>query len=96
MSTSQAKSLIADYGAIAQLVEHLHGMQGVRSSSLLGSISSKPVPAMGLERSVRVAFFLGLAEVLIKVPKKFPKIWILLGPLLQLLRWLAWDGFPKP
>ena len=24
-------------GAIAQLVEHLHGMQGVRSSSLLGS-----------------------------------------------------------
>ena len=24
------------YGAIAQLVEHLHGMQGVRSSSLLG------------------------------------------------------------
>ena len=25
-------------GAIAQLVEHLHGMQGVRSSSLLGSI----------------------------------------------------------
>ncbi len=27
-----------DHGAIAQLVEHLHGMQGVRSSSLLGSI----------------------------------------------------------
>ena len=27
-----------NYGAIAQLVEHLHGMQGVRSSSLLGSI----------------------------------------------------------
>ena len=26
-------------GAIAQLVEHLHGMQGVRSSSLLGSIN---------------------------------------------------------
>ena len=26
------------HGAIAQLVEHLHGMQGVRSSSLLGSI----------------------------------------------------------
>ena len=25
------------FGAIAQLVEHLHGMQGVRSSSLLGS-----------------------------------------------------------
>ena len=28
------------HGAIAQLVEHLHGMQGVRSSSLLGSIAS--------------------------------------------------------
>ena len=26
-------------GALAQLVEHLHGMQGVRSSNLLGSIS---------------------------------------------------------
>ena len=25
------------FGAIAQLVEHLHGMQGVRSSNLLGS-----------------------------------------------------------
>ena len=30
--------MFADHGAIAQLVEHLHGMQGVRSSSLLGSI----------------------------------------------------------
>ena len=32
------------YGAIAQLVEHLHGMQGVRSSSLLGSILRNSVP----------------------------------------------------
>ena len=31
------------YGAIAQLVEHLHGMQGVRSSSLLGSILENTV-----------------------------------------------------
>jgi hypothetical protein len=31
-------------GAIAQLVEHLHGMQGVRSSSLLGSIELNPEP----------------------------------------------------
>ena len=30
-------------GAIAQLVEHLHGMQGVRSSSLLGSIEFSPL-----------------------------------------------------
>ena len=29
--------LMLKIGAIAQLVEHLHGMQGVRSSSLLGS-----------------------------------------------------------
>ena len=29
-------------GAIAQLVEHLHGMQGVRSSSLLGSTGIPP------------------------------------------------------
>ena len=27
-----------DYGAIAQLVEHLHGMQGVSGSNPLGSI----------------------------------------------------------
>ena len=32
-------------GAIAQLVEHLHGMQGVRSSSLLGSIDHHQPPA---------------------------------------------------
>ncbi len=32
------KGAANDHGAIAQLVEHLHGMQGVRSSSLLGSI----------------------------------------------------------
>ena len=31
------------FGAIAQLVEHLHGMQGVRSSSLLGSILENTV-----------------------------------------------------
>ena len=31
--------VVVIYGAIAQLVEHLHGMQGVRSSSLLGSIN---------------------------------------------------------
>tara|TARA_A100001035_G_scaffold173970_1_gene138175 strand:+ start:126 stop:266 length:141 start_codon:yes stop_codon:yes gene_type:complete len=27
----------SEYGAIAQLVEHLHGMQGVRGSNPLGS-----------------------------------------------------------
>ena len=32
---------VVDHGAIAQLVEHLHGMQGVRSSSLLGSIKQQ-------------------------------------------------------
>ena len=30
-----------DFGAIAQLVEHLHGMQGVRGSNPLGSIKNK-------------------------------------------------------
>ncbi len=43
-------------GAIAQLVEHLHGMQGVRSSSLLGST--------GLTKSLTgyllVGFFIAL------------------------------------
>ena len=34
-----AAVVVVIYGAIAQLVEHLHGMQGVRSSSLLGSIN---------------------------------------------------------
>ena len=29
---------VSGYGAIAQLVEHLHGMQGVSGSSPLGSI----------------------------------------------------------
>ena len=29
---------VSRYGAIAQLVEHLHGMQGVSGSSPLGSI----------------------------------------------------------
>tara|TARA_A100001388_G_scaffold257295_1_gene223009 strand:+ start:216 stop:419 length:204 start_codon:yes stop_codon:yes gene_type:complete len=32
-------TVVSSYGAIAQLVEHLHGMQGVRDSSSLGSIS---------------------------------------------------------
>ena len=31
-------TVVSRYGAIAQLVEHLHGMQGVRGSSPLGSI----------------------------------------------------------
>jgi hypothetical protein len=31
-------------GAIAQLVEHLHGMQGVRGSNPLGSIYAKSLP----------------------------------------------------
>ena len=30
---------VSRFGAIAQLVEHLHGMQGVSGSSPLGSIS---------------------------------------------------------
>ena len=30
---------VLEYGAIAQLVEHLHGMQGVSGSSPLGSIN---------------------------------------------------------
>ena len=44
--------MIFAFGAIAQLVEHLHGMQGVSGSSPLSSILSKryslvelPVPA---------------------------------------------------
>ena len=37
-SKAKPKGGANDHGAIAQLVEHLHGMQGVRSSSLLGSI----------------------------------------------------------
>ena len=31
-------SNVLRFGAIAQLVEHLHGMQGVRGSNPLGSI----------------------------------------------------------
>ena len=31
-------TVVLVYGAIAQLVEHLHGMQGVSGSSPLGSI----------------------------------------------------------
>ena len=31
------------YGAIAQLVEHLHGMQGVSGSNPLGSIDQNQV-----------------------------------------------------
>ena len=31
-------TVVSRYGAIAQLVEHLHGMQGVRGSNPLGSI----------------------------------------------------------
>ena len=42
-SKAKPKGGANDHGAIAQLVEHLHGMQGVRSSSLLGSILSSPV-----------------------------------------------------
>ena len=30
---------VSRFGAIAQLVEHLHGMQGVRGSNPLGSIN---------------------------------------------------------
>tara|TARA_B100000161_G_scaffold36213_1_gene21587 strand:- start:79 stop:198 length:120 start_codon:yes stop_codon:yes gene_type:complete len=30
---------VSGFGAIAQLVEHLHGMQGVSGSSPLGSIN---------------------------------------------------------
>ncbi len=54
MSTRQAKSLIADYGAIAQLVEHLHGMQGVSGSNPLGSttfsLSGNPQVEQKLEQ----------------------------------------------
>ena len=32
------KNDVSSFGAIAQLVEHLHGMQGVRGSNPLGSI----------------------------------------------------------
>ena len=46
--SAQRFGLIVDHGAIAQLVEHLHGMQGVRSSSLLGSIFEIPCTAMDL------------------------------------------------
>ena len=36
------------YGAIAQLVEHLHGMQGVSGSNPLGSIEFSPLSKGGL------------------------------------------------
>tara|TARA_B100000214_G_scaffold373447_1_gene353806 strand:- start:700 stop:861 length:162 start_codon:yes stop_codon:yes gene_type:complete len=36
---SRKHSFQNDLGAIAQLVEHLHGMQGVSGSSPLGSIN---------------------------------------------------------
>ena len=35
------------YGAIAQLVEHLHGMQGVSGSNPLGSIDQSFSPSRG-------------------------------------------------
>ena len=35
------------FGAIAQLVEHLHGMQGVSGSNPLGSIEQKPRLCLG-------------------------------------------------
>ncbi len=35
------KTYASKFGAIAQLVEHLHGMQGVSGSSPLGSIIIK-------------------------------------------------------
>ena len=50
------------HGAIAQLVEHLHGMQGVRSSSLLGSILKKVSPELASERSTRAAFLMPIAK----------------------------------
>ena len=34
---------VSGFGAIAQLVEHLHGMQGVSGSNPLGSINKKLV-----------------------------------------------------
>tara|TARA_B100000242_G_scaffold286649_1_gene252493 strand:- start:393 stop:515 length:123 start_codon:yes stop_codon:yes gene_type:complete len=33
---------VPKFGAIAQLVEHLHGMQGASGSSPLGSINNFP------------------------------------------------------
>ena len=33
-------TVVSGFGAIAQLVEHLHGMQGVSGSSPLGSINT--------------------------------------------------------
>ena len=35
--TAAALRFTLDYGALAQLVEHFHGMEGVRSSILLSS-----------------------------------------------------------
>ena len=50
------------YGAIAQLVEHLHGMQGVSGSNPLGSIEQKPRLCLGFF----VPFFLSkIREVVV-------------------------------
>jgi hypothetical protein len=41
------KSLGAKFGAVAQLVAHLHGMQGVRGSSPLSSTEEKGITREG-------------------------------------------------
>ena len=42
------------FGAIAQLVEHLHGMQGVRGSNPLGSMKfvSSEIRLEGFRKSI--------------------------------------------
>ena len=57
-SKAKPKGGANDYGAIAQLVEHLHGMQGVRSSSLLGSILKSPVSDLAFWCLGVIAFLL--------------------------------------
>ena len=55
-SKARPKGGANDHGAIAQLVEHLHGMQGVRSSSLLGSILQNPSAARDYTGAARLLF----------------------------------------
>ena len=60
-SKAKPKGGANDHGAIAQLVEHLHGMQGVRSSSLLGSILQTPSTARDF-REPQGSFFVAWKE----------------------------------
>ena len=47
---------LSGFESVARFSEFVHGMQGVRSSSLLGSISIKVSSLLAFERSSRAAF----------------------------------------